>query len=330
MISRSTTVFSNRIRSIHSVKSSLGYTDFKSIPIYLISIPLTNKKSYIYCKHDRELSHVKAARRIDERLTALVMKGWQKLETSKLRVNVEIVKIVKNLLSRIPFDEELLKSIPSQNLIVREMKMSEMNEEFKQRLNSGSLITKHDKLLIKQKDIKNYSNLDPSKHLVKIPIFYPDSISSKEQIHQQLIEYATSGYKKHFKYLCYNLLFIPVTLPLVLIPIVPNVPGFYLAYRAWCHFNAMMGSKHLSFLLENNAEHLTFKEINLNSLAIYGKTKDEKVLQNIQRLKTGDNTDEYILLGEDVADDVAKAYYAEDLVSELKIALKQENQKLNK
>lgn len=33
---------------------------------------------------------------------------------------------------------------------------------------------------------------------------------------------------------------------------VPNLPFFYLAYRAWSHWKALSGGKHIKFLLQNN------------------------------------------------------------------------------
>jgi hypothetical protein len=33
---------------------------------------------------------------------------------------------------------------------------------------------------------------------------------------------------------------------------IPNLPFFYLVYRAWSHWKALSGSKHLEFLLQNN------------------------------------------------------------------------------
>ena len=36
------------------------------------------------------------------------------------------------------------------------------------------------------------------------------------------------------------------------LPRVPNLPFFYLCYRAWSHWRAMAGGKHLQFLLRNN------------------------------------------------------------------------------
>ena len=44
---------------------------------------------------------------------------------------------------------------------------------------------------------------------------------------------------------------IPISLPFALVPIVPNVPGFYIAYRLYCNVKALLGVKHLDYLLED-------------------------------------------------------------------------------
>src|ERR1700712_2230057 len=33
---------------------------------------------------------------------------------------------------------------------------------------------------------------------------------------------------------------------------IPNIPGFYLLFRAWSHWKALYGAKHLEFLIQNN------------------------------------------------------------------------------
>lgn len=38
---------------------------------------------------------------------------------------------------------------------------------------------------------------------------------------------------------------------------IPNLPFFYLAYRAWSHWRAFSGGKHIQFLVNNNLLALT-------------------------------------------------------------------------
>lgn len=39
--------------------------------------------------------------------------------------------------------------------------------------------------------------------------------------------------------------------------VIPNLPFFYLVYRAWSHWRALAGGKHIQFLLSNNVLALT-------------------------------------------------------------------------
>ena len=41
------------------------------------------------------------------------------------------------------------------------------------------------------------------------------------------------------------------------LPRIPNLPFFYLVYRAWSHWRALQGGKHIQFLLKNNLLALT-------------------------------------------------------------------------
>ena len=45
----------------------------------------------------------------------------------------------------------------------------------------------------------------------------------------------------HRRYFYQSLAILPFTLPIALIPIIPNIPGFYCAFRAWSHWKAGQG-----------------------------------------------------------------------------------------
>lgn len=44
-------------------------------------------------------------------------------------------------------------------------------------------------------------------------------------------------------------------------PRIPNLPFFYLVFRAWSHWRALSGSKHIEFLLDNKVLKLQPSEI---------------------------------------------------------------------
>jgi hypothetical protein len=109
----------------------------------------------------------------------------------------------------------------------------------------------------------------------------------------------------HRKYLYQSLIILPFTAPIALIPIVPNLPGFYCAYRAWSNWKAGIGAKTLQDLLEDDS--LTpraspfFDEIYppnaYFSVSEYGKRGDELP----------------ILLGKESARKIGKYYESDEL-----------------
>lgn len=45
---------------------------------------------------------------------------------------------------------------------------------------------------------------------------------------------------------------MPFTIPFALVPVIPNLPFFYLVWRAWSHYRAYQSSKYLNDLLAQN------------------------------------------------------------------------------
>lgn len=98
------------------------------------------------------------------------------------------------------------------------------------------------------------------------------------------------------------LLLLPLTLPLAILPIMPNVPGFYLMYRAWCSYQALEGAKHRAYLTQtgNGAAHFVFeplepldrvyldtsKKTNSSGTVIKYKGKSSKSSVGLQELKS--------------------------------------------
>ncbi|KAF8523205.1 mitochondrial K+-H+ exchange-related-domain-containing protein [Gautieria morchelliformis] len=91
--------------------------------------------------------------------------------------------------------------------------------------------------------------------LIQIPIFYPPSADLGHQStsplpHMQLIlSRRTPHHRKGF----YKWLVIaPLTAPFALIPIIPNLPFLYAAWRAWSHYRAWKASEYLQDLIKSN------------------------------------------------------------------------------
>ncbi|KAJ7095699.1 mitochondrial K+-H+ exchange-related-domain-containing protein [Mycena belliarum] len=85
---------------------------------------------------------------------------------------------------------------------------------------------------------------------VKVPLFYPPSVlsaptalSDLQTLLQQRIPLHTRGFYTY-------LLLAPLTAPFMLIPIIPNLPFFFCAWRAWSHYQALRGARRVDALLQ--------------------------------------------------------------------------------
>jgi len=117
---------------------------------------------------------------------------------------------------------------------------------------------------------------------------------------------------------------LPITLPFGLVPVLPNIPFFYLAFRCWSHWRALKGSDHLSFILD----HRLYRPVSSAELeAIYLKTAPH--LQNsfnfVTRSQVLDGTDpeEQLLLPAGSHKVVAEQLKVPELVAELERAIHQ-------
>lgn len=210
--------------------------------IFVLSIPITSRKSFIYCHHKKSLLNLKQINDIpwlvkaESKLVELATKAWTKLVTSELSVNKQIVSFVLKLLNAIPYNENCLRSFPSQSTMIREI-----NEKDLDSLPKAVMMAAVE---------SNAVSLD---QLKPIPVYHPTT-QSPQAILAQMHEFKTSLMTYHRKWSILCAIGIPLTLPVALVPVVPNVPGFYLAYRLYCHLQALRGAKNLGYLLEIDGE----------------------------------------------------------------------------
>lgn len=231
----------NRAIGINS-KRFYSVNPNKSLANILV-YPVTSQKSYLLFKFNESLINDNSPLvRYENKLTALALKGWNSLKASDKSYNKKIVYYVNKFLDTIPWTEDSLRSIPSSSTLLRQIKLTETE-----------LKESNDKKLISPLDVKA-GDYD----LINIPVYYPSSILTKENLQLQLKEASEFGLKYHKKHMLITAVLIPLSLPIALVPVVPNVPGFYLAYRFYCNFKAYLGAQHLKELIESN--HIIYKE----------------------------------------------------------------------
>ncbi|EAW22567.1 mitochondrial K+-H+ exchange-related family protein [Aspergillus fischeri NRRL 181] len=148
-----------------------------------------------------------------DRVTNKAAETWAKWEEADKGWKKHLVTWGNKVQQRIPFEEWGLKSIPS---------------------------------------LKAQRRLDKSSETKKVDVLFPGNAIKAEKLRSILRKIATERQDLHRKKMWWSLMAAPFTAPIALIPVVPNIPFFYLAYRGWSHWRALNGSKHLEYLVEKD------------------------------------------------------------------------------
>ncbi|KAK8172843.1 mitochondrial K+-H+ exchange-related-domain-containing protein [Phyllosticta citrichinensis] len=86
----------------------------------------------------------------------------------------------------------------------------------------------------------------------KVEVTFPGLFLKHDRVFPLLRQLATERQSLHRKRFWWSIVGMPISAPFALIPIIPNIPFFYLVFRAYSHWKALSGSKHLEFLLKHN------------------------------------------------------------------------------
>ncbi|MCJ1478051.1 hypothetical protein MMC13_006726 [Lambiella insularis] len=111
-------------------------------------------------------------------------------------------------------------------------------------------------------------------------VVYPSSIIEPGTVFDVVSKLATERQALHRKQMWFSIAGMPITAPFGLIPVLPNIPFFYLVWRAWSHWRALGGSRHVDYLLQKGL----IKSAPSEQLSrLYAK---RKVSSEVQRLIT--------------------------------------------
>ncbi|KAK3398820.1 mitochondrial K+-H+ exchange-related-domain-containing protein [Sordaria brevicollis] len=179
---------------------------------------------------------------------ALTWASWEKKESGWQK---SVVSYGNHLLRKLPYEEWALKSVPP--LTKARQKQLEMLVA-EQAQKEGGFVDADSKEA--EKGGKR-GKLEPEQD--KVEVVYPAGLITKDRVPRILHKLATEREGHHKKWFWYCLAGMPVTLPIGILPLVPNLPFFYLCYRAWSHHRALSGGKHLSFLLQHPSRLLSYR-----------------------------------------------------------------------
>ncbi|KAI1461535.1 mitochondrial K+-H+ exchange-related-domain-containing protein [Annulohypoxylon moriforme] len=183
----------------------------------------------------------KSKQTIVDKATVRAAKLWSGWEKKEEGWQKKVVVYGNSLLRRIHFEEWGLKSVPPLSTKRRE-----------------------EEILGKDKNL----------------LIYPEDIIPTKQAVNVLRALGTDREPLHRSRLIWCLIGMPISAPFALVPVIPNLPFFYLMYRAWSHWRALAGGKHIRFLCDNNLLSLSPSPV-LNSIYTplldrYATSKDSK------------------------------------------------------
>lgn len=280
----------------------------KAHPVYFLHLPITTRELLVYCVHSpaHAIDDSLATVRLQRRAVALGTKGWAKLSLSRWRINQAIVRWVGKLLERVLYRETALRSIPPMAMLRRVVEPAESSAE--KAVVSGSVTT-----------------LATSADLATIPLYHP-VFESARSVRSSIVQEAAERAAFHRTRVWYCLLGMPLVAPFALVPVVPNVPFFWLAYRAYCHFEAHQGAKHLDYLVGKDPASLHLELVGYDALdQAYGHHG-----LGIEEVAFGEGatTDELLVMTEHTAQRLAAALGCPELEKVLVSAVRRNKQRL--
>jgi len=145
--------------------------------------------------------------------TKIAAKVWAKWEKKESGWQKKVVDYGNQAMKRIPYEEWGLKSIPPLSAKVQKEQLARKE---------------------------------------KIEVSFPTTLIPEENVLEVLRKLGTERQNFHRSTMIWCFVGMPVTAPVALIPVIPNIPFFYLVFRAWSHWRALSGSKHVEFLLDKN------------------------------------------------------------------------------
>ncbi|KAK5138472.1 hypothetical protein LTR08_000058 [Meristemomyces frigidus] len=183
----------------------------------LFLLPISTRRTLIYSERVQEAVHG-AKQSYSDRIINKASQTWADWEKAEKGWQKKLTVYGNKALSRIAFEEWGLKSIPP----ATKTKLEE---------------------------------IDQGKH--KFECLYPGAFMKSSNVSEVLKKLATERQALHKRGLIQSLVCMPIVAPFALVPVVPNIPFFYLVFRAWSHYRALYGGRLLEHVMKKNLVQIT-------------------------------------------------------------------------
>ncbi|KAK7062207.1 mitochondrial K+-H+ exchange-related-domain-containing protein [Favolaschia claudopus] len=140
----------------------------------------------------------------------------------------------------------------------------------------------------------------------EIPLFYPSSVLSGPQSLDNLRALVEERIPLHNRGLALYIFFAILSAPLKLIPIIPNFPFYFCAWRSWSHWKAKRAAQYIQSLIKSN--RIVPKQLeDLNSVyALHAKL--EKSASNLLPRESLDKAIRILTMSLEESKDLLRAY----------------------
>jgi hypothetical protein len=177
----------------------------------LYLLPLSTRRTLIYAQR-LGVTTTQGETGLLNKATASAARLWARWEAKEKGWQKKVVDYGNKAMRRIPYEEWGLKSIPP---------------------------------LSSRRETEELQGKE------KVELVFPGRILPLPKVEGIARTLATEREKLHRKSMIWCIIGMPITAPFALVPVIPNLPFFYLVFRAWSHWRAIAGGKHIQWLSEH-------------------------------------------------------------------------------
>ena len=178
----------------------------------LFLLPISTRRTLIYCERLQPTLAPGQKPPILDRVLNKTSETWTKWESAEKGWQKQVTNYGNQLFRRIPFEEWGLKTLPP---------LTKTRE--KEMIETGRL---------------------------RFDVLFPGKFLKEGRVLGMLDTLAKERQGLHKNKLWQSVALMPVTIPFAIVPVVPNLPFFYMCFRAYSHYRALYGGKLLERVLQ--------------------------------------------------------------------------------
>ncbi|OAA81174.1 hypothetical protein LEL_00719 [Akanthomyces lecanii RCEF 1005] len=178
----------------------------------LFLVPVSTRRTLLYAQRLSVTTKDQSAASLLDKGVAFAARTWAGWEKKEKGWQRKVVDYGNHAFRRIPFEEWGLKSVPPLSARRRAEELT----------GDG-----------------------------KVEVVFPESVIPGAQVESLAQKLATEREAIHRRQMMWCFVGMPITIPFALVPVIPNLPFFYLVYRAFSNWRAIAGGKHIQWLISN-------------------------------------------------------------------------------